>query len=573
MSEEWGRFHEWMKCVGVVTFDLELGQKLEYCFPPDVKLGEKETSDVCYMAFPDSNSSNEPEIDERFFMRLAIRQSKETNPTVLKIHKRLRNESERYLEPETRHFSGIAFFRQVRDASIHRGFYQKAVIILSQLPFHNLFRHIIDLTAPEYFSKGEAALESMAAAVNRWPSPIAGETMELPFLGSVLRVRLPAYGEAQTVRSVESNQLLPTMAPSRGTTLIPQISDLDLYRPLYTAFYHLGVLWELTLLGEPLLVMSATPNQCSQAVLGLTSLIRPFHYCNEMRPYFTIHDSDFKDLTQPFTNNSDSSSDQNKRRQGLMLGVTNPFFCKTLTKWPHVLKCGGLDDKMSKKTKPLEKIKTLELNPGFYSKHTGYLDKDKASIEKVVKNVLSNTRRPPEVASAMIRRYFATLTRSFEFPLERYISSLMPLKKQIDPFKPPPPPHPFEVKTFLLSLSRSGPQLTSSITGDWASLYRDFFRRPNFFGWLERKKIEMRDKILELHAEATSEADVLGWAEDKTEVEIMDLLLQMKQKVGDLQQLKLFRIRNGVILQMEHLKDCLPYDTQKIFQMPQPTTL
>ena len=76
MSEEWGRFHEWMKCVGVVTFDLELGQKLEYCFPPDVKLGEKETSDVCYMAFPDSNSSNEPEIDERFFMRLAIRQRK-----------------------------------------------------------------------------------------------------------------------------------------------------------------------------------------------------------------------------------------------------------------------------------------------------------------------------------------------------------------------------------------------------------------------------------------------------------------------------------------------------------------
>ena len=68
------------------------------------------------------------------------------------------------------------------------------------------------------------------------------------------------------------------------------------------------------------------------------------------------------------------------------------------------MKCGGLDDKMSKKTKSLDKIKTLELNPGFYSKHTGYLDKDKASIEKVVKNVLSNTRRPPEVASAMIRR-------------------------------------------------------------------------------------------------------------------------------------------------------------------------
>lgn len=562
-----------MKCVGVVTFDLELGQKLEYCFPPNVSLGEKEISDVCYMAFPDSNSSNEPEIDERFFIRLAIRQSKETDQSVLQVHKRLRQEAERYLEPESRHFCGIAFFRQVRDSSIHRGFYQKAVIILSQLPFHNLFRHIIDLTAPEYFSKGEAALESMAAAVNRWPSPVAGATLELPFLGTVLRVRLPAGGEGLTVRSVDSNQLLPTMAPSRGTTLIPQISDLDLYRPLYTAFHHLGVLWELTLLGEPLLVVAATPQQCSQAVLGLASLIRPFHYCNEMRPYFTIHDSDFKELTNPFTSHAETNGNFNRRQQGLMLGVTNPFFCKTLTKWPHVLKCGSMDDKMSKKVKSLEKIKTLELNPGYFSKYTGYLDKDRASIEKVVKNVLSNTRRPPEVASTMIRRYFATLTRSFEFPLERYISSLMPLKKHIDPFKPPPPPKPFEVKSFVISLSRSGPHLTSSVTGDWTTLYREFFRRPNFFGWLERKKIEMRDKILELHAEATSEADVLGWAEERTEVEIMDLLLQMKQKIGDLEQLKLLRLRERVILQMEHLKDCLPYDTQKIFLMPQPTAL
>ena len=38
---QWGRFHEWMKCVAVVTFDLELGQKMEYCFPPHVKLSDK----------------------------------------------------------------------------------------------------------------------------------------------------------------------------------------------------------------------------------------------------------------------------------------------------------------------------------------------------------------------------------------------------------------------------------------------------------------------------------------------------------------------------------------------------
>jgi len=261
---QWGRFHEWMKCVAVVTFDLELGQKMEYCFPPHVKLSDKEQSDVCYMAFPDSNSTNQPEVDSRFFLRLAIRESKETDDKVLKVHARLRHEAERYLEPESKHLCGIAYFRQVRDPTIHRGFYQKAVVLLSQLPFHNLFRHVIDLTAPEYFTKGEAALEAMAAAVNHWPSPEAGTSLELPFLGSVLRVRLPAEGEGQTIRSVESNQLLPMMAPTRGTVLIPQISDLDLLQPLSTALHHLSVLWELTLLGEPLLVVANTPQQCSQ---------------------------------------------------------------------------------------------------------------------------------------------------------------------------------------------------------------------------------------------------------------------------------------------------------------------
>ena len=34
-----------MKCVAVVTFDLELGQKMEYCFPNGVELSEQERSE------------------------------------------------------------------------------------------------------------------------------------------------------------------------------------------------------------------------------------------------------------------------------------------------------------------------------------------------------------------------------------------------------------------------------------------------------------------------------------------------------------------------------------------------
>ena len=46
----------------------------------------------------------------------------------------------------------------------------------------------------------------------------------------------------------------------------------------------------------------------------------------------------------------------------------------------------------------------------------------------------------------------------------------------------------------------------------------------------------------------------MGWAEDKGEVQIMDLLLQMKQKTAELRLMKKPQLRKRVILQMEHLK-------------------
>lgn len=59
----------------------------------------------------------------------------------------------------------------------------------------------------------------------------------------------------------------------------------------------------------------------------LHSMIAPLPYAAEARPYFTIHDSEFKEFTQ--------------RQQGpvpIILGVTNPFFSKTLQHWPHLIR-------------------------------------------------------------------------------------------------------------------------------------------------------------------------------------------------------------------------------------------
>lgn len=56
-------------------------------------------------------------------------------------------------------------------------------------------------------------------------------------------------------------------------------------------------------------------------------MIAPLKYCTDYRPYFTIHDSEFKEYT------SDAPSPP-----AIILGVTNPFFAKTLQHWPHIIR-------------------------------------------------------------------------------------------------------------------------------------------------------------------------------------------------------------------------------------------
>ena len=169
--------------------------------------------------------------------------------------------------------------------------------------------------------------------------------------------------------------------------------------------------------------MAPTPTMCSATVQYLTSIIYPFPYCADYRPFYTIHDSDFKDITA-----SNTSALPN-----ILLGVTNPFFSKALNHWPHVVKLGancdpslcvsGLPNQAnsanrspshnaasSKKVKNISKFK-MDSKPGVYSTSKALLEKDKAMVKRVQKGV--QLRRPNAVQSALIRRHFLELTQTF----------------------------------------------------------------------------------------------------------------------------------------------------------------
>ncbi|XP_067554598.1 protein DENND6B isoform X2 [Pseudorca crassidens] len=486
----WARFSAWLECVCVVTFDLELGQALELVYPSDFQLTDKEKSSICYLSFPDSHSGCLG--DTQFCFR--IRQCGGQRRPWHTDDRHCDSGAPVSLQREPAHYFGYVYFRQVKDSSVKRGYFQKpwalqSLVLVSRLPFVRLFQALLSLVAPEYFDKLAPCLEAVCNEIDQWPAPVPGQTLNLPVMGVVLQVHIPSSAdkpESGPPKQCSHKNLLP--AP----VVLTSVHELDLFRCFRPVLAHVQLLWELMLLGEPLLVLAPSPAVSSEMVLALTSCLQPLKFCCDYRPYFTVHDSEFKEFTT-----------RTQAPPSVVLGVTNPFFIKTLQHWPHVLRIGepkmpGDLPKQIKLKKP-SRLKTLDTKPGLYTAYTTYLHRDKALLRRLLK--------------------------------EHYMASLMPLQKSITPWKTPPQIHPFRQDDFLRSLERSGPQLTCLLKGDWLGLYRRFFKSPHFDGWYRQRHKEMAQKLEALHLEATCEANLEIWMQDKSEVEVVDLVLKLRERL------------------------------------------
>jgi hypothetical protein len=146
----------------------------------------------------------------------------------------------------------------------------------------------------------------------------------------------------------------------------------------------------------------------------------------------------------------------------------------------------------------------------------------------------------------------------------------MPLKKNISAFREPPFIQPFNPDEFYKTLESCGPQLTSGIKGDWIGLYRKFFRSPNFAAWYEMRDSEMMVKLKALHVTALADANLAEWAKNKAEVEIVDLVLRMKDTLRTLESDRsVVPVGDTVVVklrgQMKALVSTLAPDLHEIF--------
>lgn len=594
---DWIRLSQWVHCLCVVTFDLNLGQALEYVYPPEFMPSDQEVSNICYMAFPDSNSGCMG--DTKFHMRLrALGNNTPNTPASLHTYNGLCAPAMRC---DGSHYWGFVYFRQKRDANLPRGYFQKSLIIITRLPFFNLYYDVLAQLAPKYFEQGNELLHKACEQINsQWPTLMVAQTLELPLLEYNYQICIPK-ATSSTRSKVHTSQVSSASpaspsSPNNQQLEIPtsvkvlaSVNEVELFHSLNFVMEHLYTLWELVITAEPIVVVGTSPADCSHMVQALLAIIAPLEFCAEARPYFTIHDSEFKEFTQENPNRSIPS---------VILGVTNPFFVKLLKDWPHMLRLVDNQKNMQQQQQELLQLQKNSRNgnvklqqpfannhnilngsltaagdsstAGLHTKYKPYLKKDKTLIKKVLLGM--KTKRPEHVQTALIRRYLLELTQSFMIPLERYMASLMPLQKDISPFKSAPNASSFKLDDFLATLETAGPQLTSPLKGDWKGLYRRFFRSPNFRGWYESRHRELQLTLQDLQLQALSEANLEHWAHDKQEVEIIDMILKLKQKLNlcsDKTELEgiTSSTQRQIRAQIECMKGLLPSDLKNVVNL------
>ena len=272
----------------------------------------------------------------------------------------------------------------------------------------------------------------------------------------------------------------------------------------------------------------------------------------------------------------------------LIIGVTNPLFTKLIDRWPHIIRIDDYpkEDRMKRKpesfllvehdqdslsvneledslelatsppkpnisnkklsthAKPFKPADTSESNnfhitfamkAGLYTKFRPYLQRDKTILRKLRSS--RSQQRPDTVQNAFLRRFFLELTQSFIIPLERYFTSLLPLRKTYHANGHVPVLKDFDQDEFFKTLDQYGPQLTSGLKGDWRDLYKHFLSTANFRLWLANRRQEANAKVYSIHVEtiANCRLEQDFRLSQRSETELANLILKFKQLIRRLE--------------------------------------
>jgi hypothetical protein len=171
------RFSYWLHSIIVVTFDIEMGQSIESIYPssPNVKLTALDKLNICYLSFPDSNSGFLGDTQFHFRFKLdsgssgsssnaknsnnassntsgglvnnltntnlnhyffsssighySLLNNKNVSNNIFEKYHDYNKKTPTGLEIDENFMYGYVFFRQVKDKTLKRGYFQKVRFI------------------------------------------------------------------------------------------------------------------------------------------------------------------------------------------------------------------------------------------------------------------------------------------------------------------------------------------------------------------------------------------------------------------------------------------------------------
>ncbi|KAK7411252.1 hypothetical protein VNO78_02685 [Psophocarpus tetragonolobus] len=534
----------WVVAFCAIRFDLQQGQLVEECYPQGC-LSHDEELEIAYSSFPDSVSQHQNRSsihDCIFFFRIRRH-----------LKKSLDEKGVADSSNASKFLYGYVFNRQRHDERLKRGGEQKSVVILSYSPYASVFRPLLQIVGPLFFDIGKKALEHIAAYVSKWPAPVPGKVMDLPIGNAALKVHLPPAHSFPVEGGVSFEEGASSVAPfATNNQPVPQglFHDSDLFGSFRGILLQLWLLWELLLVGEPMLIIAPTPPQCCEAVASLVSLVAPLLCSVDFRPYFTIHDPVFARL---------NSIQEGEAFPPMILGVTNLFFLKALRNIPHIVSVGsppnsnrlGLPARSStgrpeglgfqqlslKKFSPSSLLNAVRLRrdgplclmtehkEAIWSTYSATTKPDTSVLNRLIDAGLS-----PRVEESMsvvnneiLRRHFLELTTNFLAPFSPYFRTSTPLEGT-SPYVHPPSLPPFNADEFLASLSARGPGkfILKRMRNNWLELYRRFLNGPNFMPWFKRRRAVAEQEQDRLWRQARMNTEIQHLISRMSELEIVD---------------------------------------------------
>lgn len=289
----------------------------------------------------------------------------------------------------SQHYFAYVFFRQKPDPTIRRGFYQKSVVLVSQIAAHDLFLYLMRSLGHIILERGVSVIETILEQSRQWPTPRVGK-LEFPILGKKITCEIHRPWQ-ETLPS----QILTK--PRNVPLLVPTF--LDMVQKLWT-------LWEIMIIGDPIAIIAHCPSICTKAVLGLMSLILPISVTIDYRTYITMQDPNSKSLFKCSTPTN------------TIVAISNPFFFPSLHHWPHVIQLTP----SSNRTQMLPTMK-IEFENGLTSKHRRIVSRDKTVLTEITRGLFKSSKTS---ISARLERHFYELTEKFLMPIKLYLETLWP---------------------------------------------------------------------------------------------------------------------------------------------------